>query len=104
MTLLLTLIAAIISTMVWYVSPKARELQVGALLYMFWGAALMWMADAIFEFAELGAEYFAPSVEDMTNDTFLGLSVIVLALVIWVAILLVKDPLNSVKGFVKSRS
>ena len=104
MTLLLTLIAAVISTLVWYTSPKARELHVGALLYMFWGAALMWMADAIFEFAELGAEYFTPSMEDMLDDSFLGISVIVLALVIWVAILLVKDPLNSVKGLIKARN
>ena len=98
MTLLLTCIAAIIATVVWYSSEKARELKISALLYMFWGASIMWFVDAIYEYAELRAEYFAPAMEDMLNDMFLGLSVIVFALIIWVAIILIKDP----KGVVKN--
>ena len=75
MTLLLTCIAAIIATVVWYSSEKARELKISALLYMFWGASIMWFVDAIYEYAELRAEYFAPAMEDMLNDMFLGLPV-----------------------------
>jgi hypothetical protein len=92
MTLLLTAFAAVIVTVIWYSSESARRLKIGVLCYMFWGASIMWMADAIFEYAELGAEYFTPTAQDMLNDTFLGLSVIALALVVWVIILLVKDP------------
>ena len=66
-------------------------------MYMFWGASLMWFVDAIAEYIELGAEYFNPAVEDMINDSFLGLSVIAFALIIWVVYLLVKDP----KGVVR---
>ena len=66
---------------------------------MFWGASLMWLGDAIFEYMELGAEYFTPAAADMLNDLFLGLSVIALALVIWLVILLVKDP----KGVVRAQ-
>ena len=73
-------------------------MKIGVLCCMFWGASLMWLIDAIFEFAELKAEYFAPAAEDMLNDTFLGLAVIALALVIWVVILLVTDPKGSVKA------
>ncbi len=40
----------------------------------------MWLVDAIFEYAELRAEYFTPAIEDMINDTFLGFSVIILGL------------------------
>jgi hypothetical protein len=65
---------------------------------MFWGASLMWFVDAIFEYAELKAEYFTPAAEDMLNDLFLGLSVVALGLVIWLAVLLIKDP----KGIVKA--
>lgn len=57
----------------------------------------MWLVDAVFEYAELGADYFAPAAEDMLNDLFLGLSVVALGLVIWLVILLVKDP----KGVVR---
>lgn len=99
MTLLTTIFAAVICTVIWYKSESARELKVGVLCWMFWGAALMWLVDAVFEYAELGAEYFAPAAGDMFNDLFLGLSVIALALVIWLVILLIKDP----KGVVRAQ-
>ncbi len=98
MTLLTTIFAAVICTVIWYKSESARELKVGALCWMFWGASAMWMVDAIFEYAELHAEFFTPAAEDMLNDLYLGLSVIAFALVIWLVILLVKDP----KGVVKA--
>lgn len=99
MTLLTAVIAAVISTAVWYGSAGARQMKVGVLCWMFWGASLMWLGDAIFEYAELGAAYFTPSAGDMLNDLFLGLSAVALALVIWVAVLLIRDP----NGVVKSR-
>lgn len=94
MTLLLTCVAAVVATIVWYSSENARMLKVGALCYMYWGASIMWLVDAIFEYVELRAEYFTPALEDMINDAFLGFSVIVLGLIIWTVILLVKDPKN----------
>lgn len=97
MTLLITLIAAVVSTVVWYTSPKARELKAGLLLYMFWGASLMWTVDAVVEYLEVGADYFTPAAQDMLNDSFLGISVVALALVVWVVYLLVKDPEHTVR-------
>lgn len=98
MTLLTTIFAAVICTVIWYKSESARELKVGALCWMFWGASVMWFVDAIFEYAELHAEFFTPAAEDMLNDLYLGLSVVALALIIWLVILLVKDP----KGVVRA--
>lgn len=92
MTLLMTVFAAVISTVIWYRNAPADEMKVSALCWMYWGASLMWLVDAVFEYAELHAAYFTPSPEEMLNDFYLGLSVIALGLVIWVAILLVKDP------------
>ncbi len=97
MTLLITVIAAVISTLIWYVSPKARQLKAGVLLYMFWGASLMWLVDAVVEYIEAGAEFFTPAAADMLNDAFLGVSVVALALVVWVIFLLVKDPTGQLK-------
>ncbi len=91
MTLLITVFAAVISTVVWYTRPN-DDMKLGILLFMYWGASIMWLVDAIFEYAELGAEYFAPAAEDMINDSFLGLSVVALGLVIWVVRLLILDP------------
>ena len=70
---------------------------VGILCWIYWGASIMWLVDAVFEYAELKAEYFAPALEDMINDTFLGLSVVALGLVIWVVRLLITDPKGKVR-------
>lgn len=101
MTLLLTIFAAVISTIIWYINEKARQMKIGMLCYMFWGASLMWLCDAIFEYMELRAEYFTPALEDMINDAYLGMSVIALALAIWLIIVLIKDPLGTVKKNIK---
>lgn len=98
MTLLTTVFAAIISTILWYKSAPKNEMKVGVLCWMFWGASLMWLVDAVFEYAELGAEFFTPAPADMLNDFYLGLSVVALDLIVWLVVLLVKDP----KGVVKA--
>ncbi len=96
MTLLITVFAAVVTTILWY-NRKNNYMQLHVLMFMLWGASMMWLVDAIFEYTELRAEYFTPAVEDMINDSFLGLSVIAFALVIWVVYILIKDP----KGVLK---
>lgn len=98
MTLLTTVFAAIVSTVVWYKMAPQDEMRVSTLCFMYWGASLMWLVDAVFEYVELGAEYFTPALEDMVNDFYLGLSAVALGLVIWLIVLLIKDP----KGVVKA--
>ena len=98
MTLLTTVFAAVICTIIWYKSAPKSEMKVGTLCLIYWGASLMWLVDAIFEYAELHAEYFTPAPADMLNDFYLGLSVVALGLVIWLVILLIKDP----KGVIKA--
>ena len=97
MTLLTTVFAAIICTVIWYKNAPNSEMKTGILCWIYWGASVMWFVDAVFEYAELGAEYFTPEPLDMLNDLFLGLSVVALGLIIWLVILLIKDP----KGVIK---
>ena len=103
MTILLTVVSAVKCTIIWYTNKSARDLKVGTLCYMYWGASIMWLVDAIFEYAELGAEYFSPSIQDMANDFYLGFSVITLGLVIWLIILLIKDPKHTVIDTIKNK-
>ncbi len=103
MTLLVTVFAAVISTALWYKGLPKNEMKLGILCWLFWGASIMWLVDAIFEYAELGAAYFTPAPEDMLNDLFLGLSVIALALVVWVITLIVKDPKGVVKKTISGK-
>ncbi|MBR6240458.1 MAG: hypothetical protein IKQ82_03280, partial [Lentisphaeria bacterium] len=98
MCLILTALAAIVSTVVWYCSATAREVKVSVLCWLFWGAAIMWLVDLVFEYAEEGAAVFEPSVAEVLNDSLLGLAVITLALVIWTVVYLVSDP----KGVLRS--
>ena len=97
MTLLITVFAAIICTVKWY-NRKDDSMKLGILCFMYWGASLMWLGDAIFEYMELGVEYFTPAPVDMLNDAFLGFSVVALGLIVWLIILLIKDPKGSVKA------
>ena len=87
MTLLITVFAAIIATVKWY-TRKDDTMQLGILVFMFWGASLMWMGDAIFGYIEDGADFFAPAAAEMLNDAYL---------VIWLVRLLITDP----KGVIK---
>ncbi len=98
MTLLTSVFAAIICTILWYKNAPESKMNIGTLCWLYWGASFMWFVDAIFEYSELGAEFFVPAAVDMLNDLYLGLSVVALGLIIWLVILLVKDP----KGVVKA--
>lgn len=98
MTLLVSVFAAVISTAVWYKTAPKSEMMIGVLCWIYWGASLMWLVDAAAEYLELGAEYFTPDPADMLNDLFLGLTVVALGMVIWIVILLIKDP----KGVVRA--
>ena len=97
MTLLITLFAAIICTVIWY-KGSSKDLRIGTLCWIYWGASLMWLIDACFEYAELHAQFFTPDPADMLNDAYLGLSVVALGLVVWLVILLVKDPRGTVRA------
>jgi len=103
MTLLITVFAAVAVTVKWY-TRKDNTLNLTPLIFMFWGASLMWLVDAIFEYVELGAEYFTPALEDMLNDAFLGFAVVALALVIWLVMLLIKDPKGTVREALKKQA
>lgn len=96
MTLLITSFAAVIATIAWYNVKADRKL--GTLALMYWGASLMWLVDSVVEYIEAGAEFFTPATSDMINDSYLGLSVVALGLIIWVVVLMVKDPDGKVRA------
>ncbi|MBR6392214.1 MAG: hypothetical protein IKS12_02910 [Eubacterium sp.] len=99
MTLLITVIAAIIATTVWYANEKRDTYKLGTLSLIYWGASLMWLMDFVFEYAELKTEYFNQAIGDMINDSVLGVTVVAIGLIAWLVILLIKDP----KGVFKKK-
>lgn len=104
MTLLITIIAALVSTIIWYQKAPADDLKISTLCFIFWGASLMWMVDAVFEYQELQAAYFTPTVEAMINDAFLGVCVVTLGVGIWFVNLLIKDPQGKIKAIIINKT
>ena len=98
MTLLTCVFAAVICTAIWYKNAPESKMNLGLLCWLFWGASLMWLVDAIFEYVKLREAFFTPEPKDMLNDFFLGLSAVALGLVIWIVVLLIKDPKGVIKG------
>ena len=47
MTLLTAVFAAVSSTVLWYFKDSKNQIKLGTLSLMYWGAALMWTADAV---------------------------------------------------------
>ena len=102
MTLLISVFAAVAATIAWY--NTTSNMKLGFLSLMYWGASLMWLVDAVAEYIEVGAEYFTPAPSDMLNDAYLGLSVAALGLVIWLVVVLLKDPKGKLRKTLKDTS
>lgn len=103
MTLLITVFAAIICTVLWYKKAPQDEMKLNTLCFLYWGASLMWFVDAIYEFAAEPGSFFTPAPVDLLNDLFLGLSVVALGLIVWLIVLLVKDPRGVFKTMLQKK-
>ena len=104
MTLLITVLAAVVCTVIWYLRTPRSVMKLGVLCWMYWGASLMWLVDAVFAYMELGAAYFTPQPMEMLNDFYLGLSVVALGLVIWLAIVLIQDPKGIIRALLMKKN
>lgn len=98
MWLIMTSLAAVITTIIWYANAPHDKYKLGLLSLMFWGATLMWLVDHVMAYLTEGGEFF----EINLDATLLGISVIVLALVVWLVVLLVSDPKGVLKRVLKS--
>jgi peptidoglycan biosynthesis protein MviN/MurJ (putative lipid II flippase) len=97
MWLILTALAAIITSIIWYVKQPDDKYKLGTLCLMFWGATIMWLVDHIMAVATEGGAFFEVSLD----ATMLGVSVIILALAVWLVILLISDPKSIFKRVLK---
>lgn len=88
MWLLVTALAAIIATALWYVTAPEDKYKLSLLSFIFWGATIMWLVDHVMAYVQEGGEFFEIDV----SATGLGLSVIFLGLFVWLVVLLVGDP------------
>ncbi len=97
MWLIMTALAAVITTAIWYVKAPDDKYKLGLLSLFFWGATIMWFVDHVMAYVTEGGAFF----EINLDATMLGLSVIFLALFAWVIVLLVSDPKGVLKRALK---
>jgi peptidoglycan biosynthesis protein MviN/MurJ (putative lipid II flippase) len=93
MWLIMTALAAIIVTAIWYTRAPEDKYKLGLLSLFFWGATLMWLVDHVIAYITEGGEFF----EINLDATLLGVAVIVFALFVWEIVLLVSDPKGALK-------
>ena len=100
MYLIITALAAIVVTILWYVNAPEDKYKLNILCFIFWGSTLMWIVDHVMAYLNEGGEFF-----DLTLDaTLLGVSVVILGLVAWIIVLLASDPKGVFKKLLKSKS
>lgn len=97
MFFILTTLAAVIATVIWYVKSPDNKYKLGLLSLIFWGATIMWLVDHVIAYLTEGGEFF----EISTDASMLGVSVIMGALIVWLIVLLVSDPKKVLKIILK---
>jgi NADH:ubiquinone oxidoreductase subunit 6 (subunit J) len=86
MYLIITALAAVITTVVWYKKRADDKHRLGTLCLMYWGATMMWLVDCIAVIIAGEEEIIDTSLD----ATLLGVSVVVLGLIIWFVIRFIK--------------
>ena len=97
MWLIITALAAIVATAVWYIKAPGDKYKLGLLSLMLWGATLMWLVDHVMAYLTEGGEFFEVNLD----ATMLGVTVIIVALLVWEIVLLVSDPKGVLKVILK---
>ncbi|RLF47822.1 MAG: hypothetical protein DRN29_01570 [Thermoplasmata archaeon] len=95
MWLVMTTLAAVIATAIWYISDEAREIyNIGFLNLILWGTAIMVFVDHVIGYLSEGGEF----IETTPDAILLSIIMLIAAILIWEIVLLIKDP----KGVLKS--
>jgi len=94
MYLLILAYSALASTVIWYTRAKNDLYKLKYLAAILWGATTMVFIDHLYSYIAEGGEFLNMS----TNSAVLGFSMLLIALLIWLLMLLVKDPRNVFHG------
>lgn len=98
MFFIITAIAAIVTTIIWYVNAPEDKYKLSTLCFIFWGATLMWFVDHIMAYLTEGGEFF----EITLDAALLGITVVIVGLLAWIIMLLVNDPKGVFKKLLQS--
>lgn len=85
MFFIITGLAAIVATIIWYVNAPEDKYNLSTLCFIFWGATLMWFVDHVMAYLTEGGEFF----EITLDATLLGITVVLFGLFMWIILVLV---------------
>ena len=88
MWLLMTALAALITSVLWYINAPEDKYKFSLLSFIYWGATIMWLVDHVKAYTLEKGEFF----EVTGNATGRGFSVVLFGLFIWLVVLMVSDP------------
>jgi hypothetical protein len=97
MWLIVTAVAALVATALWYVTLPADKYKLGFLSLIYWGATLMWLVDHVMAYMNDGGPFF----ELDAGATALALAVLALGLFLWLVRLVTSDPKRIMRVFAK---
>lgn len=92
--MLILAFSAVTVTAIWYSRAENDRYMLKLLSAMLWGATMMAFIDRVMAFLKDGGEF----IELTAGAGALGLAMVIVALVIWEAILLLKDPRGVLRG------
>jgi hypothetical protein len=94
MWLIITLIAAVGATILWYVAPEIYKLDVLSLLL--WGASCMILVDHILGYKN--GSFFEMETEGLLNNSIiLGIVMLIPVFIIWITIIIIKKPKQNIE-------
>ncbi|MFA6308805.1 MAG: hypothetical protein WC677_03550 [Clostridia bacterium] len=99
MFFIITALAAIVTTIIWYVHAPEDKYNLSTLCFIYWGATLMWFVDHVIAFVNEGGEFF----EINLDATMLGITVVILGLLVWLVMLLARDPKGVFNKLLRSK-
>lgn len=88
MWLLILSFSAAIATILWYSMAEDDKYMLKLLSLILWGASIMIFVDHTMGYLMEGGEF----IEITADATVLGISLLIVALIIWEVVLLLKDP------------
>ena len=94
MTLLITLAAAVLCSVIFYRYRKNDIHSISTLCYLYWGASLMWMVDEMVVYSDNPLGYSLIPAESMLDDALLGCAVVAFGILIWLIQLIVKKAMH----------
>jgi hypothetical protein len=100
MYFIITALAAIVVSLIWYFKASGKKYKLSLLCFIYWGATIMWLIDHVVAYLSEGGAFLELSMD----ATLLGFAVVIFGLFIWLMALLFTDPKGIFQKLLKAKN